>query len=386
MSNKIFNMIDIPSKNSDEKQHKLGLLWAKIEKNEIRNKKAQNKVDQLYQEYKGTIIPYIEQKIDAELNLIEYYIKHLNSKILTKQQKQDLISYVSYKIDKVDMSETVKYNDRVSNINKSINEYTHKYFKKEIKEDTDYFYNAFLKEIKDKFDIDMDIPQEIFEEAALTNDTSKLFDLLKSYTDKVEDDNVSKDNADDSEWNDYEYDYYKDEESIEADKIKEIFKGSQLNKIYKKIANVIHPDKEQDPELKKYKVSEMQKLIAAKKEGDVFSLIKMYQRYVPNGSLDLGDDAINNIEHLLEMQIRKLNYEHKDIFENQGHKTYVWKNYSASSKKKIRHKFDNEKEFIIKSIESIKLERSSCCTINKIKNKVKSFVKQYEYENNYEIY
>lgn len=142
------------------------------------------------------------------------------------------------------------------------------------------------------------------------------------------------------EWQDFEFNYYQNEED-EASKITELFKGSRLNKMYKRIANVIHPDKEQDHLKREEKNKLMQSLVKAKKDRDVITLIKLYSQFVPDGEYYLGEEAMKHVEHLLEMKIRTLNMTHKDIFNGQGIKSYVWKNFSATSKKKTREKMQD---------------------------------------------
>ncbi|WP_440617951.1 hypothetical protein [Cysteiniphilum sp. 6C5] len=84
----------------------------------------------------------------------------------------------------------------------------------------------------------------------------------------------------------------------------------------------------------------MQALLLAKKEADVFTLIKMYQEFVPDGEYFLDDSAMAHIEHLLQMRIQKLNREHREIFNAQGHKSFIWKEYSLTSKKRTLEKMN----------------------------------------------
>ncbi|ECA3795633.1 hypothetical protein EKG95_28450 [Salmonella enterica subsp. enterica serovar Aqua] len=139
------------------------------------------------------------------------------------------------------------------------------------------------------------------------------------------------------EWHDFEFNYTPDEND-DTSAIREIFRGSQLSKIYRQIARVVHPDRELDPLKKEEKQGLMQQLVKARSEGDVVTLVKMYGELVPDGDISLDGEVLEHIEHLLLMRLRTLNNIHRDIFNGQGLKTCIWKLFSASSKKKVREK------------------------------------------------
>ena len=174
---------------------------------------------------------------------------------------------------------------------------------------------------------------------------------------------------DKDEWDDYEFKYYQREDD-ESSKVKEIFKASQLNKMYKKIANIIHPDKEQDEDKRTEKNKQMQLLIEAKSNSDVFTLIKMYQKYVPDGEYFLDDDAMENVEHLLQIQVQKLNRMHREIFNNQGDKSHIWKVFSSTSRKRSLQKMESHIFDVKHHIAAINDNIIQLDTVKKIKKKL----------------
>ncbi|TDT65215.1 hypothetical protein EDC55_1392 [Allofrancisella inopinata] len=201
---------------------------------------------------------------------------------------------------------------------------------------------------------------------------SKLEEILKN----AQEDIMSKMNNKSEEWDDYRFNYQKDEND-EASKVTEIFKGSQLNKIYKQIANVIHPDKESDSTKLEIKKELMQKLTEAKRNKDVFTLIKMYQEHVPGGEFFLDDSAIKHVEQLLQMKIYKLNNDHREIFNGQGIKSAVWKAFSAPSKKKRSENFNISINHINNLSEDYNKQISKTETINKLKKELNNMKHRY---------
>ncbi|MEZ9215649.1 hypothetical protein AB4208_02265, partial [Vibrio lentus] len=150
-----------------------------------------------------------------------------------------------------------------------------------------------------------------------------------------------------------EWDDYFESEEDEALNIKEMFRGTQLNKMYKRIASVIHPDKEPDPLKKEEKHRLMQTLAVAKRENDVMTLVRMLTEYVPDSEHLLDETTLVRIEHLLEIKLLDLNRVHRDIFSQQGVKSQVWRKFSAPSKKKTQAKMEKHLEMIDGSIEAL---------------------------------
>ena len=75
---------------------------------------------------------------------------------------------------------------------------------------------------------DLELPDDEIKEAIVSGDMSKLESLLK----KVQDDLLKKHHEKKEAWDDHEFNYYEREED-ETSKVKEVFKASQLNKMYK---------------------------------------------------------------------------------------------------------------------------------------------------------
>jgi hypothetical protein len=59
------------------------------------------------------------------------------------------------------------------------------------------------------------------------------------------------------------------------------------------LASRLCPDKEQEPALKAQKSLLMGPLVQAKKEKGAFTIISMFQQYVPNNDLNLNLDSNN---------------------------------------------------------------------------------------------
>jgi len=331
------NALDIVADSKMTKElNSFQALWRKIESCEQRNAKAAIKVDKLYGDYQSILLPHEKLYGASHCKLVGHLLSFVPSKDLKKRDKLSLLEYLSDHFGRMNSARHLYDAPELAKLEEESDKYYEQYFAKERKEAIESDYDDFKDMLSMALGEDIDLPDEALKEAIISRDFSKIESLLaearQAYTDKRSED---KDDA----WGDYEFNYYRDEED-ESSKVTEIFKASQLTKMYKKIANVIHPDKEQDPAKKEERHVQMQALLLAKKEADVFTLIKMYQEFVPEGEYFLDDSAMEHIEHLLQMRIQKLNREHRDIFNAQGHKSYIWKEYSLTSRKKTMEKMN----------------------------------------------
>ena len=197
--------------------------------------------------------------------------------------------------------------------------------------------------IKSMFGDDVEIPKDRLRDAILSRDENQVEAIIRSMQESYMTSNPYEENVfsdEDHEWEDFEFNYFHGDEE-DSFNVKEMFRGTQLNKMYKRIANVIHPDKETDPLKKEEKHVLMQKLAVAKKNNDVMTLVRMFTQYVPDAECILDEDTLLRMEHLLDMRIRELNLEHRAIFNDQGDKSNIWKKFSATSKKKVNEKLND---------------------------------------------
>jgi hypothetical protein len=297
----------------------------------------------------------------------------VSSKKLTKKERDILCSQIEEHFEESHERSPIYDSQRISKLKEAFEELNIKYFPKERKAAINQEYDMIKSYLKAMIGDNVDIPYQELKDAIFSGDTRKLEDLMRA----IKEDMVNKKQEDNDEWDDYEFNYYQDENETTA--VKDVFKASQLNKMYKKIANKIHPDKELDPNKIDEKKKLMQQLSEAKTNKDVFTLIKMYQEYVPDGEFFLDEDGMKNVLHLLQMNIYKLNQEHRDIFNGQGMKTAIWKTYSSTSKKKTSEKFNKSLDAIKEMTNELKQMIVDWNTIPKIKNNVKSLKNQYYY-------
>lgn len=352
---------------------RLSELWKKIEKYERRNQKAELKVDQLFSEYEQKLAPY-DKKLD---HLQCVWVKHLMSFLTSKKLKTNLQSRLMQTIEQelLDALDRPFLNDRdkVEAVCEEYEAYQDKVFKKEkLQALNDASLNDTYRELenglKDTFGADIELPEKEIRTILASEDPIAIDALIRtlwnSYAARNHNSLPPRDQIED-EWNDFEFDYIENE-AYESLNIKEKFQGAQLSKMYKRIASVIHPDKEPDQSKKEEKHRLMQTLALAKQEQDVMTLVRMLIDYVPNSEHLFDDATLIKMGHLLEIKLRDLDQTHCDIFNQQGLKSHVWRRFSAPSKKQTQAKMEKYIEMIDNTMELMKKRTRKIKGINQL--------------------
>ena len=94
-------------------------------------------------------------------------------------------------------------------------------------------------------------------------------------------------------------------------KDKKIFKESSIDKIYKKLAKVFHPDLTTDEEEKKKRHELMSQLSEAKKNHDLLWIIEKYNQFIPDDQLDFAESDFDKFNKMLRRKSLKLDDKHE---------------------------------------------------------------------------
>ncbi|RJT37384.1 hypothetical protein [Rahnella woolbedingensis] len=117
-----------------------------------------------------------------------------------------------------------------------------------------------------------------------------------------------------------------------------LLKSLEVNKMYKKIATLLHPDREQDPAKKEEKHQLMVQLSKAKKEHDIWTILGMYRLYV-DSTFHFSHEAMPAINELLQSRIEVLNFELSQLKSPHSLTGMVWERFGGRTSKTIDNNF-----------------------------------------------
>jgi len=131
------------------------------------------------------------------------------------------------------------------------------------------------------------------------------------------------------------FDAEEDKEKQKNKELDKLLRASNINKIFRKIARILHPDKEADPEKKELRHQQMSELLKARDEKNITALFGLYAEHVGKAPLEeLGED-IDSATRLLKHQAQALREEQDKFETGDPLKAYIFHHFGKLRQKKM---------------------------------------------------
>ncbi|MBF0255518.1 MAG: hypothetical protein HQL47_03450 [Gammaproteobacteria bacterium] len=106
-----------------------------------------------------------------------------------------------------------------------------------------------------------------------------------------------------------------------------------LKQLFRKAAQALHPDREQDEVKRELKQKQMRELLRARKQGDVMTLLSIYTEHVDGSDLEIAEQEMSRLCDLLEEQVYDLEDEQDNYISSHPYRQMVFEIlYAATSK------------------------------------------------------
>lgn len=319
---------------------KISTLWDQISKLQARNQRLESKISTFFVQAKSQFESYEIETCSLAAMKVERLISFIARRTIKGERRDALYELIQEELNALESNPfwTGSTAELRNNFRCQIAADSQLQAEK-VPEPDEFETEAFRDMLEEMLGVDIDFEHEKLVEMMKNPQDFEQYlkDIAQShqekYADIKNDDSMDEDELDD-DFYDRAFNSFKQEESDPSiDDIKMLFKSSALNKLYKKMASRLHPDKESDESLKKEKHELMQKLSKAKRDGDVFTLLQMGQQWLPDFELDLSQSALKAMIRVLETNVKSLNHQHRDIGSDASLKGMVWNRFSARSKK-----------------------------------------------------
>jgi hypothetical protein len=374
-----FNGTTTNSSDNSE-QRSLIDLWSKIEKKQKRNQNFSVKKETLFNQFKTTVLPLEQRNGQQVFDLVEFLVPFVARKSLSHYQREELLDWIEGKLSYlrshpflVDIDHDVlqnKLNDAVTAFMQSQN----------LEIDEQHIEHVRM-DIERMFDGNMHLTDE--EIIALIEEPSLLNDYIQHMHEELDEQEASADKNADQQHHDPFQDFFGHQtedddlqqhtsQDARQKNLDKLFKGGQLNKIYKRLASVLHPDKEQDPAKKEQKHIIMQQLSEARKNKDAYTLLQLYQTHINDGEFSFDAGTLRSIQTLLREKLHRLDDELHTEKSNNDMSTLVWRKFSERSKKLTEQNFKQH----IAELEEIYHQQNMLMQENHTVTKIKKTLQQ----------
>jgi hypothetical protein len=334
-------------KNSTSKANDpLAKKWLEIEKKQKRNANLKRKMTDLYQVFKDDILDEEQRLVELLGQETRHLMSFLSRKSFTQWQKEELANWIESNLETLS---------------------THPFGNADLANDIRHEYSDFLVASAESNYKDIDLDEESlaemrelceemflgelsFSDEQLANfirdpETFKqAFQAFLEAKDDEDDEGLFGDDSQDDYSTEEPYEEQCREEAQQQNKLKSLFNSSNLNKLYKILANRLHPDKERNEHLRAEKSELMAQLVKAKKDKDAYTIISMFHQFVPESELSLFDGNNQELSEalikLLNEKLKTLDQENHEQKYNSSLESLIWQKFSGRSKKIIQENID----------------------------------------------
>ena len=376
----LMTIIDNSELNKSKKQsQKLEKLWQDVEKKQARNQRYRAKLDDFYEEFK----PLIESKEHVVCAATGKWIQHLLTfvprKTIKGNQRVELYDWIEEELTILEANpfNPISTTDLREFFTSLLIDFQSTMPKQTVsdeeldalREDLFGMFGEWLPLSNEEL-IDMIHHPERFQ--------AYIHDMLnQSNSAEAEDEH-----EDDSEWDGPDWDM-NDDFSFENDDPElpmstALFEDKAMTKLYRQLANQLHPDKEQDLERKALKKDLMQLLSQAKKDKDALSLLMMAQEHLPEYKLTADDDMLKRIEATLHSKIALLNQEHEFMQHGNDIKSEIWRRFGGGAKASRAKTLEQYGDLLIVESEALYAKINNVTTVQAMREQLSQRIHQQE--------
>lgn len=149
--------------------------------------------------------------------------------------------------------------------------------------------------------------------------------------------------------------------------LNKLMKGATINKLFRRVARILHPDREQDETARVEKNRLMSELIEARDTNDITTLFAFYAEYIGKSPLeDLGGDLADATK-LLNRQYEQLRAQHTEIIYEDRKSGILYQRFHKKTMKASLHGLNDHKAELEQNMNNLKLFCQGVTSLNKLK-------------------
>jgi hypothetical protein len=292
------------------------LLWEKIEKQKTRLAGQEKRVRKIVDRFNAEILPLEREQARTQYQLIERLLTFFSRKSLTQWQRDDLFHWIQDELGILSTNPFIEDGLNPSQLLIRSEELLKQFYPQP--------EAPALSESERE-----DIKADIYRELGLEIDDEEVELFMNSPTEFMQR-MMEKMQADDQDWpeeDDDELDeFFGAEEKKSVDG--QAAGKTLIHRLYKQLAKRLHPDMEQDSAQKAAKHEQMQQLVAARKENDIYTLIELHRQHFDTDALgQLKKQDLDDINELLRRQLRDLERQYEQVFMKDDMESTIWNRF-----------------------------------------------------------
>ena len=135
-------------------------------------------------------------------------------------------------------------------------------------------------------------------------------------------------------------DEYEDEDDDEDgnELSRKVMDGSWAKKLFRRAAQMLHPDREPDPQRRESKQARLRELLAARRQGDIMAVLTIYSETVSDADIVLAEQEMTEVCDALQSQLNILRMDREEYLYAHPLRHLAFTLFYDSSRKGREHK------------------------------------------------
>ncbi|WP_111979462.1 hypothetical protein [Algibacillus agarilyticus] len=372
---------------SDEPKAKKSLdkfnhLWKEIDRKTLRNQRLKEKQEAFFQHFQDQVSQHEKDLLLATANLASHLTQFVSRKSLSDVRRECLVDWIEselYFVEQTPLAAELGIEQIRQNLHDQISRLVELDSDADADQamDCDHIRELLINLTGSDFDLSDEKLTEIGQspadfEAFLKNELEALL-ANESNDDQHDGPFGANDFDEDDLFNGFNFNEDTDDDeqkfnhnstqSPQKQRLEQLFKKSHINKMYKKLAQVLHPDKETDESKKHEKQTLMQDLSKAREQNDVFTIISMFSQYIPDADITLDDESLKNIIWLLTSQTDELDRDFADLKYSRDPIGIVWNKFGKGRKHEVAKRLKEHKAELTEKVDDIEYIIKYCTNL-----------------------
>ena len=159
-------------------------------------------------------------------------------------------------------------------------------------------------------------PGDAAESAAFEEDSRQAdmfgFDDIDAESAEAEQAHGSAGEEDDEDEEDEEDDEDDEDDEDGNELSRKVMDGSWAKKLFRRAAQMLHPDREPDPRRRESKQARLRELLAARKQGDIMAVLSIYSETVSDADIVLAEQEMTQVCDALQSQLNILRMDREE--------------------------------------------------------------------------
>ena len=338
---------------SQEEEH-FRAYWSKIEKAEKSYKNAERKRGQIFDRFNEVLLPTEQSYCQSSYQLIQKLVSFFPKKSFSKDEKKELIDWVCHELESLSGS-PFRGDIDLSELHNQVHSYEIEHFPPS-EHDKDILKRMF----SDALGGDVDFDEEV--ESLFSKSDADPFKFMGSIFEKLqqqmEDEILNKEHSDYREDSGTRGSWFDGEEQIghEQNSVSEdITSERSINRLYKKLAQKLHPDRAENDQDREHRHEVMLKLSEAKRTGDLYSLLCLVRDYGDEMDAQFSSDQLDQVTDKLREKLYDLKSKRTGLREDGSISAAIYKRFNGRSKRAIEEKMLDRRSQLLDEIDQIKV-------------------------------